>query len=105
MMYNIKINSNKIMLTVGVIVFFSIFIIGGMRMVQADESIEYDKSFMSIEIENGDTLTSIAREYAVSEAEYTDYIAEVKSINNLKSDTIHAGCYLMIPVYEEVSSK
>lgn len=97
---------NKIiMLTIGAVLFFSIFIIRGMDMVQANESVQYNKSFMSIEIEAGDTLTSIAEEYAVSEAEYHEYIAEIKSINNLKSDTIHAGCYLMIPVYEMVSSK
>lgn len=92
--------NNKIMLTMGIVLFMSLFIIGGMKLVRADESIQYNKSFVSIEIKDGDTLTSIATEYAVSAAHYSDYIEEVKSINNLKSDTIHTGCYLMVPVYQ-----
>lgn len=96
------INNNNIMLTIGLILFFSIFIIGGMKLVQADKSIEYNKTFTAIEIKQGDNLTSIAKEYAVSEAEYNDYIAEIRDINNLNGDTIHAGCYLMIPIYEAI---
>lgn len=92
--------NNRIMLTIGAVLFFSMFVIGGMRWVCADENIQYNKSFTSIEIEDGETLTSIAEEYAISAAQYSDYIEEVKSINNLKSDTIHTGCYLMIPVYQ-----
>ena len=95
-----RIYNNRIMLTIGAIIFLSTFMISGMRLVCADENIQYNKSFISIEIEEGDTLTSIAKEYAISAAQYSDYINEVKSINNLKSDIIHAGCYLMIPVYQ-----
>jgi LysM repeat protein len=71
-----------------------------MRFVHADKKIEYDKSFISIEVNDGDTLTSIAQDYAVSTTEYDAYISEVKNINNLENDTIHAGCYLLVPVYE-----
>lgn len=94
MIYN-----NKIMLTFGIILFLSFFIIGGMKLVQANESIQYEKSFITIQIERGDTLTSIAEEYALSEADYLKYIDEVKEINNLKDETIHAGCYLLVPIY------
>ncbi|MCM1159292.1 MAG: LysM peptidoglycan-binding domain-containing protein [Bacteroidales bacterium] len=95
--------NNRFMLTVLLIILLSITIIGGMNFVQANQSIEYDKSFTTIEVQYGDTLTAIAQEYAVSEAGYVDYIKEVKEINNLKDDTIHAGCYLMIPVYEIIA--
>lgn len=95
------INRNNIMLIiVGILIIIS-FIIGHMTSVRADESRSYDKSFTTIAIEEGTTLTDIAMEYAVSEADYSDYIAEVKEINNLNQDTIHAGCYLLIPVYRE----
>lgn len=87
------------MLTFGIILFLSFFIIGGMKLVQANESIQYEKSFITIQIERGDTLTSIAEEYALSEADYLKYIDEVKEINNLKDETIHAGCYLLVPIY------
>ncbi len=94
-----KINNNIIMLTFVVVLFVIVIFLGGMHSVKADKAIEYDKSFVSIEIEQGDTLTSIAKEYAKSEADFEDYINEVKNINSIKDDTIHAGCYLMIPVY------
>ena len=99
-MFGKMIYNNRIMLTIICVLFLSMFTIGGMKLVQADESLTYDKSFATITIEEGDTLTSIAKEYAISEAGYKDYINEVKSINNLKDDTIHTGCYLLVPVYE-----
>lgn len=88
------------MLTIVVVLFLSVFFIGGMRLVQANENVVYDKSFITVEVKDGDTLTSFAQEFSGSAADYSDYINEVKSINNLKSDTIHVGCYLLIPVYE-----
>lgn len=91
--------NNRIMLTILCVLFLSLFTIRGMQLVKADEALSYDKSFVTIEIEEGDTLSSIAKEYALSETGYADYIAEVKSINNLKNNTIHAGCYLLVPVY------
>lgn len=97
------INNNNVMLTILLIMTLSLCVLGGMSHVSADERIRYDKSFISIELQDGDTLSSIAEEYALSPSEYRSYIAEVKSINNLKSDTIHSGCYLMIPVYMPVS--
>lgn len=93
--------NNKIMLTFGAAFFISVFMVSGKQAVRADESISYDKSFMSIEIQQGDTLHSIAEEYAVSGVNCDTYISEVKNINNLHSDTIHAGCYLLIPIYQE----
>lgn len=93
---------NYIMLTALLILFLSICVIGGIHNVLADENISYDKSFVSIEISDGDTLSSIAEKYAISPADYSSYVEEVKSINNLKGDTIHTGCYLMVPVYTPV---
>lgn len=90
---------NDIMLTVSVLIGLILLFFGGMKIVNADEAIEYEKSFISIEIEQGDTLTSIAQEYAKSEADYKDYIEEVKCINSIKDDTIHSGCYLLVPIY------
>lgn len=99
-MFGTIIYNNRIMLTIICVLFLSLFAISGMKLVRADESITYDKSFTTITIEEGDTLISIAEEYSLPASEYRDYIDEVKSINNLKDDTIHAGCYLLIPVYD-----
>lgn len=83
-------------LTFLILIIFSVTII---FKVKANNYKSYNKSFISIEIQQGDTLSSIASEYAISSSQYQDYINEIKSINNLKSDRIHAGCYLLIPYY------
>lgn len=70
---------------------------------QADDSRKLPayKYYTSYEIKEGDTLWSIAETY-MDDAHYdsvNDYIKEVKSINGLTNDTIHADCYLVIPYY------
>lgn len=81
------------------IVFLSFFI--HTKIVNANMSKEYEKTFITVEIREGDSLSSIAYSNMKPGVEISDYINEVKSINNLKSDTIHTGCYLLIPNYIE----
>lgn len=58
------------------------------------------KCYKSITLEYGDTLWGIASEYKGDYCESVqDYIDEVMSINNLKTDKIHAGQCLTIPYY------
>ncbi len=61
-----------------------------------------EKRVISIEVKSGATLWSIANEYADYDMykDNKEYVEEIKSINNLKSDNINAGSYLIIPVYE-----
>ena len=60
------------------------------------ESIEY-KCYKSIELKSGDTLWGIAETYMDDSYEsIEDYIDELKAINNLDSDDIHEGRYLMV---------
>ena len=59
------------------------------------------KYYKSIVIQNGDTLWSIADRYMESSM-YTDqreYVSEIKSINNLKSDNITYGEHLIVSYY------
>ena len=66
-------------------------------------TVEKELCYTSIKIQSGDTLWTIAEEYMCPE--YDDinaYIKDVKQINNLHSDTIHAGRYLMVPYYEVI---
>ncbi len=68
--------------------------------VSADDSSNRKKEFVSIKIEQGDTLWDIAKEY-ISE-EYNDineYIEEIKASNGLYEDTIHEGRFLIVPYY------
>lgn len=59
------------------------------------------KYYRSICVMSGESLESIANEYmSVDYRSKDNFISEVKSINNLKDDSIHAGEYLIIPYYE-----
>ena len=98
---DLKINGNILMLTIVSFLLLAILMINNISRVYAGSEAEYDKSYISIEIQEGDTLSSIAEQYAISPAKYKDYIDEVKYTNNLKSDMIHADCYLLVPVYNE----
>lgn len=57
--------------------------------------------YASIQVENGDSLWSIASRYAhKSPMDIQGYVDELKRINQLNGDTIHAGHYLMIVYYQ-----
>lgn len=69
----------------------------------AYSDVEKELYYTSIQIESGDTLWTIAEEYMCSEYDdVNDYINDVKQINNLHTDVIHAGAYLLVPYYEVV---
>lgn len=58
------------------------------------------KYYHRIEVEEGDTLWSIAKEnYTPCEQTIQEYIAEVEQINHCTNGIIYAGEYLMIPYY------
>lgn len=83
-------------------------IVLGNNVINASHSSAYSEiqkeiCYTSVAIKEGDTLWSIAQEYMCSEYDdVNDYIKDIKQINNLHSDTIHAGGYLMVPYYEIV---
>lgn len=59
------------------------------------------KYYTSIQIEDGDSLWSIAQEYSNVEmyADYDAYISEVKQLNHMTGEDIHSGQYLIVPYY------
>ena len=57
---------------------------------KASNEVNTYKYYTSIEVQKGDTLWTIAQQY------YASYIEEVKDMNQLTSDTIHAGEYLTV---------
>lgn len=60
------------------------------------------KYYTSILIEEGDSLWSIAEEYKPDESiSVKKYIKDLKKMNNMDSDTIHAGNYLTIYYYND----
>ncbi len=56
------------------------------------------KYYKSITIEQGDSLWSIAKEYACDDTH--DYIKEIKQLNGLNSETIHEGQHLIVAYYD-----
>ncbi len=56
--------------------------------------------YTSVTVSAGDSLWSIADEYHTVECgDMRDYIREIKRLNHLATDDIHAGAALVIPYY------
>lgn len=89
-----------------VIAFTVVMILAGVIVanstVSKADTIDNNKYFVSIQIEAGDTLTSIADEYMSDEYGSRDsLIQEIKTINNIHEDYITAGCYIVVPYYSD----
>ncbi|MBE5923834.1 MAG: LysM peptidoglycan-binding domain-containing protein [Lachnospiraceae bacterium] len=91
------VNNNIIMLTI--LAFVLIFGIGHIAYANSSAKNSYEKTYISYEIKEGDSLCSVADQFKLPGVKSQEFITEVKTINNLKNDTIHTGCYLIIPVY------
>ena len=80
------------------------FLYFGDRVVRAQEPAT-DIQYKVVEVKEGDSLWSIAKENMKANKNhsgFTDiyqYIHEIKKCNNIKSNQINTGCYLMIPYY------
>lgn len=96
-----KVYNNNIMFITLFIFIVLISVLIYSQVANARETVTYEKTFITIEIEEGQTLLSIADTYAKPGQNPDDYIAEVKSMNNLKNSVIHTGCYLIVPSYIE----
>lgn len=83
----------------------SFFLYFGDSVVEAQEPTT-DIQYKVVEIKAGDSLWSIAKENMsdkLNHSGFTDiyqYIHEIKKCNNMKSNQINAGCYLMVPYYK-----
>ena len=79
------------------------FLYFGDSVVEAQEPTT-DIQYKVVEIKNGDSLWSIAKENMdnTNDSGFINiyqYIHEIKRCNNMKSNQINAGCYLMVPYY------
>lgn len=69
---------------------------GGM-LTSAHNSADEEICYISIEIQPGDTLWSIAEEYMPDEyGSVAEYVSELKKLNSLHSSDIHAEQYLLV---------
>lgn len=85
-----------------VLLLISVFFIN--KTVTAERNSARTKTITSVEIQQGDTLWSIAKAHMTDE--YNDincYIEEIMFTNSLCSDKIHAGNYIIVPYYVDVA--
>ena len=96
---NIKVKLS--MITLVMVFAFTLILCASGSDGEASASTTKHKYYTSIQIEDGDSLWSIAEKYAAPESgSYNDFIKEVKQINNLSSNNIDYGCSLVIPQYK-----
>lgn len=82
-----------------VVIFLGLFAVKGKAVSDFNKEQKY-KYYTQIRIEYGDTLWSIANQYMDQDYDTrASYIAEVKSINHIKEDSIQEGKKLIIPYY------
>lgn len=98
---------NRLLLCLGAIILITIFSIGlcsgfaeayePRHSLSETAEMEIQKSYKSIELSYGDTLWKIAERYMDDSYDSIyDYIDDLKEINGLTSDEIHAGHYLTV---------
>ena len=70
-------------------------------MAEEEAAVSYSKYYTSIRLEEGNTLWKLAERYNNhSEKSMEAYVRELKSMNCLIDDTIHAGNYLTVTYYK-----
>ena len=87
---------------IGASLLLMIFLFGADKSEKSADASTYNvKYFKCITVDEDDTLWSIAEENMSEEYDsISDYIDEVKSINNLGGDKIYNGATLVIPYYD-----
>lgn len=100
------VRKQRSLIAVAIIVVITLGILLGTSMnalaSSEKETASYNKYYVSIRVESGDTLWTIADEYVDGfNIEKNDYIEEVCEINEISKDDIHAGDYIVVPYYSQ----
>ena len=93
-----------LMLLVLVVAFSANFFGASLLDVMAKEQSEPElhRYYKSIMIEEGDSLWSLAQTYNTKGSLSTqEYISELRSMNRIYDDTIHAGQYINVIYFSE----
>jgi cell division protein YceG involved in septum cleavage len=74
------------------------------KEANAERPVKRIKQVVSVEIQRGDTLWSIASTYISDEyKDLNEYIDEIMISNGMSSDIIQAGKYIIVPYYADAS--
>ena len=84
-----------------IIMLFVFFILFGNHAAAEEGDLNQIQRYESILIKDGDTLSSISNMYAKKFSHYTQqtYMEAIIDLNNLSSEYIHSGNYILLPVY------
>ncbi len=75
------------------------------KTVTAQRTVERRKQVISLEIQKGDTLWSIASAFYTNDYDdMNEYIEEIKDSNGMISDQINTGNYIIVPYYADASN-
>lgn len=92
---NHDIRINRYVLLCAFVALFAVILAATGMFVQANE--KSDIVYSSVEIHSHDTLWDIANTYCDTKKEsINDYIENLKSINNMSSDRINSGNYIIV---------
>jgi len=96
-------NKNRISVLCISIIVMLLIVCSGLIIANAavsDDTIsDQNKYYTSISIEKGDTLWSIASNYVSGPKTISNYVNELKEINNLQTDCIYQGQNLIVYYY------
>jgi hypothetical protein len=75
------------------------------KTVTAQRTVERRKQVISLEIQKGDTLWSIASAFYTNDYDdMNEYIEEIKDSNGMISDQINTGNFIIVPYYADASN-
>ena len=75
------------------------------KVALADQVNDRTRNYKIVEIKAGDSLWSIATQnYTTEYKTVHKYIDSIKKCNALYDDQITAGCYLIIPYYQDADA-
>lgn len=95
-----KKHTKKIFISlITLLLIITLFLTNNIGVKEAEATSIKEKYYISIEVQDGDTLWDLATVYGNSYEDRSVFINEVISANNLRSENITAGGYLVIPVY------
>lgn len=72
-------------------------VLTGSAMGCFDASSKDEIKYTTVQVQMGDTLWNLAREYGNTNKDVREVIYEICKLNNVTADTLQAGQYITIP--------
>ncbi len=97
---NREIQQHIIILVLSVLLIITMAILFFGTKSHAEEAVSRSKSYVSVQVCEGDSLADLADRYYSSEFKDLDsMISEIRYINNMVSDQVTPGLFVIVPCY------